>query len=164
MMSNKVVIREVQESDLPTFFEQQLDPTAIRMAAFPSRTREAFFAHWTKIMAQDTGILRTVLFNGEVAGNVVYWEDHDEPKVGYWLGKEYWGKGIATAALLLFLNHVKVRPLYARVAKHNIASLRVLEKCGFIITGGDHFSGADGETVEEVVLRLGPKFARELAN
>jgi RimJ/RimL family protein N-acetyltransferase len=50
---------------------------------------------------------------------------------------------------------VKPRPLYARAAKDNIASLRVLEKCGFTIAGYERgFANARGEEVEEVVLEL----------
>jgi len=160
-MSTEVILREVQKADLPIFFEQQLDPEAVRMAAFPSRTREAFMAHWTKIMARPTGILRTIVFQGEVAGNIVCWEDSGECKVGYWLGKEFWGKGIATAALSVFLRIVTVRPLYALVAKHNVASIRVLTKCGFSIFGEDKFTGPDGKMGEELILRLCPHTGEE---
>ena len=77
------------------------------------------------------------------------------PLVGYWIGKEYWGRGIATRALSEFLNHVTARPLHARVAKHNRASIRVLEKCGFRICGEDRGPfGPDGEEVEEFILEL----------
>ncbi len=144
-MTNDVHLRHVIESDLPIFFEQQLDPDATRMAAFPSRDREAFMAHWAKIMRDETNTLMTILFDGQVAGNIVSWQQDDKREVGYWLGKEYWGKGIATRALAEFLNHVTQRPLYAHVAKHNLASIRVLEKCGFARRGGDD---------EEIILKL----------
>ena len=130
-MTNEVQLRNVIESDLPILFEQQLDPDATAMAAFPSRDRDAFMAHWTKIMADESNILKTIMFDGQVAGNIVSWESSGEWDVGYWIGKEYWGKGIATRALALFLDLVKTRPLYARVVRHNIGSRRVLEKCGF---------------------------------
>src|SRR4029453_19193159 len=73
----------------------------------------------------------------------------------YWIGREFWGRGIATQALAVLLSAVKTRPLYARAAKDNIASLRVLEKCGFTITGYERgFANARGEEIEEVVLEL----------
>ena len=147
-MTNTVLLRDVVESDLPIFFEQQLDPVANQMAAFPARDREAFMAHWAKILADESNILKTILYGDQVAGNIVSWEQPDEGserEVGYWLGREYWGKGIATRALAAFLEHVTARPLYAYVAKHNLASIRVLEKCGFIITGKE---------AEEVILLL----------
>ena len=88
-------------------------------------------------------------------GHIVGWGENGKQEVGYWIGKEYWGKGIATTAMLEFLSFQKVRPLYAHVAKHNIASLRVLEKCGFTITGEDKvFSKALGKEVEEFILIL----------
>jgi RimJ/RimL family protein N-acetyltransferase len=152
-MTNDVLLRGVQESDLPIFFEQQLDPDATRMAAFPSRAHDAFMAHWKKIMAGE-GILRTVVFQGQVAGNIVCWEHAGERTVGYWLGKEYWGKGIATAGLALFLGEVTVRPLYARVARHNAASLRVLQKCGFTVSGERKFPGIDGKEDDEIILTI----------
>lgn len=143
------------ESNLPIFFEQQLDPDATAMAAFPARDRESFMAHWAKIMADDSNILKTILFDGQVAGNIVSWEQSGEREVGYWIGKEFWGKGIATKALAAFLGHVKTRPLYAHVAKHNIASRRVLEKCGFRMFGMEWVLDMQGENkVEEFILKL----------
>jgi RimJ/RimL family protein N-acetyltransferase len=125
------------------------------MAGFPSRTREAFMAHWTKIVADPSIQIRAILFNGEVAGNIVCFEQLGEREVGYWLGKEYWGKGIATRALEEFLTIIETRPLYAHVAKHNLGSKRVLEKCGFTIAGEDRFfSEVFGKNIDEYVLAL----------
>src|SRR5256885_11202306 len=76
------------------------------MAAFPSRDRDAFMAHWARIMSNETGILNTILADDTVAGNVVYWEAAGEPNIGYWLGKTHWGKGSASAALAQFLTRI----------------------------------------------------------
>ena len=84
-------------------------------------------------MADPANILKTIIYDGQVAGNVVSWEHEGELEVGYWLGREYWGRGITTTALKQFLELVSIRPLYAFVVKHNIASRRVLEKCGFVL-------------------------------
>ena len=112
-------------------------------------------AHWARIMADNTVVLKTILFDGHVAGNVVSFERFGEREVGYWIGRQYWGKGVATRALSEFLGHETTRPLYARVAKHNVASLRVLEKCGFTISGHDTApADTGGEEVEEVILKL----------
>jgi RimJ/RimL family protein N-acetyltransferase len=125
------------------------------MAAFPARDREAFTAHWTKILDDMSVTAKAILFNGQLAGNIVSFQQSGTSKVGYWIGKDYWGKGIATKALSQFLGHVGVRPLYAHVAKQNVASIRVLEKCGFTICGeGRDPSSAGGEAVEEFVLKL----------
>ncbi|MBK8823886.1 MAG: GNAT family N-acetyltransferase [Anaerolineales bacterium] len=154
MTKNNVILRAVTEADLPIFYEQQLVPEATQMAAFPSRTREAFMAHWSKIMVNKNGIIKTILFDGHVAGNILSWEQSDKWEVGYWLGKEFWGKGIATKALAEFLDIVKIRPLFAHVVKHNIGSQRVLQKCGFVIAGEDKFAEENGMKIEELILKL----------
>ena len=157
-MKNGVLLRDTTEDDLPIFFEQQLDSEANYMAAFTAKDptdKDAFTAHWAKILSDDTKINKTILLNEQVAGYVACFEQFGEPEVSYWIGKEYWGRGLATKALSDFLGYVKVRPLYARVAKDNIASIRVLEKCGFTISGEDKgFSNARGEEVEEFILKL----------
>jgi RimJ/RimL family protein N-acetyltransferase len=99
------------------------------------------------------------VFRGEVAGNVVCWEHAGERRVGYWLGREHWGKGIASAALSQFLRQITTRPLYARVAQQNRASIRVLQKCGFTICGEDTFQGIDGEPGLEFAMVLEGKSA-----
>jgi RimJ/RimL family protein N-acetyltransferase len=152
---NTVILRDVTEADLPIFYEQQLDPVASQMAAFPSRDRDAFMAHWkNKVMVNENGTVKAIVFDGHVAGNIVSWEQSGQREVGYWLGKEFWGKGIATKALAEFLGYVKTRPLVAHVAKHNIGSLHVLQKCGFVISGEDKFTEESGIEIEEIILTL----------
>jgi RimJ/RimL family protein N-acetyltransferase len=148
----------VREDDLPILFEHQLDPEANRMAAFRPRDRDAFMEHWkTRVLGDETVIAKTVLCDGQVAGNIVSFQSPGSGRreVGYWIGKEYWGRGVATRALSLLVDLVKTRPLYAVVAKHNVASIRVLEKCGFSMAseeiGPPDMPGGD---VEEVLLKL----------
>lgn len=151
-------MREVTEADLPLFFEFQLDPEANHMAAFTAREpsdRDAFMRHWAKIMADDSIVKRAILYNGQVAGSMVRFDQDGKPEIGYWIGREYWGKGIATRALSAFLEVVTERPLYAAAAWDNVASIRVLEKCGFTLTGyGTWFSNARGEEIKEARLEL----------
>jgi RimJ/RimL family protein N-acetyltransferase len=133
-MSNEVRLREVEAGDLPIFFEHQLDPDASRLAAFPTRDRAAFYAHWaTNILGNPTAVIQTILFDGQVAGNIGSWSHDGDRLVGYWIGREYWGKGVATRALAAFLELVTERPLHAHVAEHNIGSIRVLQKCRFAL-------------------------------
>lgn len=158
-MTGQVTLREVKAADLPIFFEQEGDPDAIYMAAFTPENpadRTAFDAHWAKILANTSTINRTIVYDGQVAGNIAHFVMFDEPSVSYWLGKAYWGKGIATQALKLFLEIVTTRPLYARAVKDNIGSIRVLQKCGFVITGEDKgYAHGRGAEVEEYILTLG---------
>jgi len=151
-----VSLRAVMDEDLPILFEHQLDPEANRMAAFAPRARDAFMAHWSKILRDETGITRTVVVDDRVAGNVVSWLERPGRRlVGYWIGRDHWGKGVATRALSEFVGTVTERPLFARVAMHNVASIRVLEKCGFTVTNDDDAGPSDAvDDVEELLLRL----------
>ena len=157
-LTRDLLLRDVVEDDLIVFFEQQLDADANYMAAFTAKNpadRNVFMAHWTKILGDGANVNKTILVGGQVAGNVSSFEQFGEREISYWLGREYWGKGLATEALSKLLGHVKVRPLYARAAKDNVASIRVLQKCGFTISGEDKgFSNARGEEVEEFILKL----------
>lgn len=129
----EIFLRDVVDSDLPIFFEHQADPESSQMAAFPSRNRDTFMAHWQRILADESNIIRTIVYNGQVAGNLVSFLMENKREVGYWIGREFWGRGVATKALSDFLSQVKIRPLYGVAARHNIGSQRVLEKCGFKI-------------------------------
>jgi len=153
-MPTSIILRDVTESDLPILFEQQLDPEATAMAAFPARDHDAFMAHWKKIMAYEKNLIKTILRGDQVAGYILSWEMEGEREVGYWVGKEFWGKGIATQALAEYISIVRTRPLMAHVARHNVGSRRVLEKCGFTVIGEDTYTNPAGIEVEEFVLKL----------
>jgi RimJ/RimL family protein N-acetyltransferase len=152
--ANRVTLRDVTDADLPIFYLHQLDPDANWLVGFVPRDAEAFAAHWSKIRTDAATVIRTILSDGVVAGYAVCFERLGEREVGYWLGREFWGRGIASRAVPQFLRHVAIRPLCARVAKHNPASLRVLLKSGFLITHEGTFTSGDGEELEEFVLTL----------
>lgn len=148
-------------------FEQQLDPDANRMAAFGAADpsdRAAFDARWTRILgapsilgAASIDVRAIETEDGELAGSILLWRDPDlpGPEVSYWLGRTFWGRGIATAALAAFVDEIPTRPLFGRAAADNTASLRVLEKTGFVRVGEDEgWSDRRGATVREVILRL----------
>jgi RimJ/RimL family protein N-acetyltransferase len=156
-----LILRQVMPDDLPIFFENMRDPVAVRMAAFTAKDpddRAAFDAHWARIMAADDVLNRTIVVGDQVGGSVLSYVQEGETEVSYWIGREFWGQGIATAALTAFLAIQTTRPLYARAVKDNAGSLRVLKKCGFAIIGEDKgFANGRGEEVEEYILRLGDK-------
>ncbi|WP_221354954.1 GNAT family N-acetyltransferase [Streptomyces beigongshangae] len=153
----EVVLRPVHDSDLPVFFRQTNDPESARMAAFTVEDpadRDAFEAHWKRIRA-SSAVNRTVLVDGDVVGSAAVYGPPGEREVTYWIDRAYWGRGVATAALRALLAAVPERPLYARAAADNAGSLRVLEKCGFRVTGRDRgFAHARGAEIDEVVLSL----------
>lgn len=147
-----IELREVIETDLKVFYENQTDPEALAMAKFASRDRDAHIASWRRIQADPTCIARTVLLDGQVAGYIGSWLADDRRLVGYWIGREFWGRGIATTAVRALVADVSDRPLYAWVATSNVASARVLEKAGFVLDSPEPVVGEDG--VEESLYRL----------
>ncbi len=153
-MTGDVLLREVTEDDLPILFFQQLDPEATLMAAFPGRDYGEFMNHWAKILSDASGIKKTIITDGTVAGYILSFDMSGERQIGYWIGKEHWGRGIATRALELFLDQEPARPLHAHVVKHNVGSRRVLEKCGFTAVREEK-GVVRGEEAEEVVFLLG---------
>ena len=134
-------LRAVTEDDLPVFYEHQRDPIAHRMAAFSPRERDAFMAHWGSILRDASGVHRTIELDGAVAGFVILF--------GFEGRREFWGRGVATRALAAFLDEVSERPIYAGVADTNVASIRVLEKCGFTVAEANA-----EEHPGEVLMRL----------
>ncbi len=133
----KITLRPVTEADLPILFQQQLDPEAVAMSAYPAKDRGEFMRHWEGIMKNKNMTARTIIYKEKVAGHIICWKEGKyEQRVGYWIEKQFWGRGIATSALKEFLTEVRVRPLFAEVANHNIASQKVLQKNGFALHDG----------------------------
>jgi RimJ/RimL family protein N-acetyltransferase len=101
------------------------------MAVFPARDRDGFDAHWQRVLANPSNVVRVIEAEGEVAGNIGSWEQEGQRFVGYWIGRDFWGRGLATAALAELAEELP-KPLHAWVASSNVGSIRVLEKCGFV--------------------------------
>ncbi|MDP1827950.1 MAG: GNAT family N-acetyltransferase [Archangium sp.] len=149
------MLRETEEGDLPALYEHQRDPEAARMAAFTPRDLPAFLHHWrTRILGDPRVRARTIVVDERIAGFVSSWTQGEARLIAYWVAREHWGRGVATAALAEFVERVDpMRPLDAFVATSNHGSVRVLEKCGFGLVAGSAETGPDG--VEEVRYRLG---------
>jgi RimJ/RimL family protein N-acetyltransferase len=151
--SGSVWLRPVEAGDIEVFFAQQSDPEAQQRANFPGRERQAFFEHWERrVLGNQTGRARAIIVDGDVAGNIVAWWQDGRRLVGFWLGREFWGRGLGTRALSAFVGagQEETRPLYAEAAVQNVASIRALKRCGF----------AELEVIQEgpdefVVLKLG---------
>src|SRR5918911_4110438 len=110
-----LTLREVRDEDLPLLFEQWADPVAAHMAAFTApghMDRETFERRWSRIRADETTLTRVVVDDEDgVVGTIGSWGDPGEREVTYWIGRSYWGKGIATDALRAFLAVETTRPL-----------------------------------------------------
>jgi RimJ/RimL family protein N-acetyltransferase len=143
-MADEVMIRETLESDWPVLFEYQRDPASSAMAGVPAREWDAYVALQQKIRADATGLKWTILYDGRIAGDLMSFLHDGRREVGYRIGQQYWGKGIATQALALFLEVERRRPLYGWVLSSNMGSRRVLEKCGFTVIGDEYEDGVHG--------------------
>jgi RimJ/RimL family protein N-acetyltransferase len=170
-----VRLRPVVEADLPALFEHQREPEGARMAMVNPRSRAEFLAHWeTLLHTPPPGLVaRAIEADGVLAGMVNCFRRPGLPEegalvspagmvegeldfVGYWLARAHWGRGVATRALAALLREVTARPLHARAASSNLASLRVLERCGFALIGYRRSSEGDARfpVCEEALLRL----------
>jgi RimJ/RimL family protein N-acetyltransferase len=157
-MGFEISLRDVLEDDISILFDQQQDPDSNFMAAFISRDpndREAFKKHWAKIIMDDAIFIKIIVIGDRVVGHILSFIMFGKREIGYWIGKEYWGKGIATNAVNEFIEIIGIRPLYAHVAFDNIGSRRVLEKCGFNKVREDkYFAKARGEEIVEYIYEL----------
>jgi RimJ/RimL family protein N-acetyltransferase len=154
----EVALRPIEDSDLDVLFEQMRDPESVRMAAFTAENpgdRAAFDAHMAKVRALPGATNRAVTVDGRLAGSIASFVVDGDTEVTYWVGRSFWGQGIAGRALALLLESVRVRPLFARAASDNVRSLKVLQRAGSAITGtATGFANARNEVIEETILRL----------
>lgn len=150
-----VRLRCVERSDLPKLFEFQLDLEANRMAFTHPRRAEEFDTHWDNILADSSVVARAILADDVFAGCISCFQCDGLDSIGYWIGKDFWNKGVATQALQQFLAEVPVRPLHSRVAATNVGSLRVLQKCGFRFVRHEWSPATDRYIAcDEAVLQL----------
>ncbi|WP_203816649.1 GNAT family N-acetyltransferase [Paractinoplanes ferrugineus] len=151
-------LRAMIDTDLDPLFAMMRDPESMRMAAFVGRdpdNRELFEAHLSRLRANPEVTYRVITQDGAVAGMISSWVTDGETEITYWVDRAFWGQGIASAALTLFLQVVRSRPIHARAAADNRGSLRVLEKAGFkqVNTEISYAEGRHAE-IEEAVLIL----------
>ena len=155
LISDLVSLRNVESNDLLRLWEFQLDPESNQLAVTIPRSVEAFDAHWETALRNPDVTAKAIIVGEVLVGCISCFKEDGLDVVGYWLGKEFWGRGIASRALELLLIEVAIRPLHARVATSNGASLRILQKCGFVVERV-HVPPADDRypECEEAVLVL----------
>ena len=158
MTGPEITLRDVIESDLLTLFEHQLDPAANWMAAFTAKDPsnwDDFKRRWDNILTEPKITKRAILADDQLVGSLVCYGSPTDREIGYWLGRQHWGKGFATLAVRQFIKLIPERPLYARVVKDNPASLRVLQKTGFkVVSETRGYANARQAEVEEYLLVL----------
>jgi len=144
--------------DIHKFFEYQLDEEANYIAAFTAKDptdKAAYLEKYTKLLHNPTVNMQTIVVNNAVVGTVTKFEINDEAEVAFWIDKAFWGKGIATKALKMFLEIETKRPIFGHAAFDNFGSQKVMEKCGFQKIGTEKgFANARQAEIEEFVYRL----------
>jgi RimJ/RimL family protein N-acetyltransferase len=156
--AHEVALRPVEDGDLDALYEQQRDPVAVWMAAFTAENpddRAAFDAHLARVRNSPDMLLRAVTRDGALVGTVGSFVVDRDTEITYWIDRAFWGQGIASRAVVLLLDLVRVRPLHARAASDNAGSLRVLRKAGFQVVGTEiSYANARRTRIEETILRL----------
>lgn len=154
----QIVLRELADDDLDPLFLWEQDPRAVELAAFTRADpgdRAAFDAHKARIRADPTTLDRAIEHAGRFVGTIASYPSELGREITYWVDPARWGRGIASAALLEFLELERTRPLFARVATHNLGSARVVERAGFVPVGTDRgWANGVGREVDETVFRL----------
>jgi len=153
-----IALRPVEDADLDVLFDHGRDPEAVQMAAFTVEDpddRHAFDAHMAMVRSSPGITLRAITCDGRLVGSISSFASGDRTEVTYWIDRGAWERGIASRALELLLTLVPARPLHARAASDNIASLRVLQKAGFTIIGTENsYAPGRHRDIEETILRL----------
>jgi RimJ/RimL family protein N-acetyltransferase len=154
-LTASVSLRDVVVGDLDVLFAQQLDPEVNRIAVTNARSRDSFDAHWATVLADPTRIAKVIVQDGVVLGRISCFRCDGLDSLGYWVAREHWGKGVITRALALLLAEIPHRVLHARVATTNVASIRALQRQGFVVTGQEHAPATDRfPACEEAILVL----------
>jgi RimJ/RimL family protein N-acetyltransferase len=159
--SPQVVLRPTNRGDIPALFAMQCDPESNRLAGTKPRGRADFEARWDEILrvpqAPEVRVTpRAILADGVLVGSINIFPVDGSDAIGYWIDRGHWGRGIATRAVGLLIAEVSTRPLVAHVEVNNTASLRVLERHGFVVVDRQRKQETERYIGSEVfILRLG---------
>lgn len=140
MKPQKISLRQYKSSDLNTHISLLIKNKVYKTEAEAKKSEKAWLQKTLqnyKKKKPDFYVLAITL-NKKLVGNIVAENiDYKNKKleIGFWIGKDFWGKGITTKALRLFLKKLKKKfpkfTIYAKHKKSNIASGKVLGKCDF---------------------------------
>ncbi|MBL7764808.1 MAG: GNAT family N-acetyltransferase [Chitinophagaceae bacterium] len=139
-----IILRNWTEQDAPRLASLANDPdiAANMTDLFPSPYLEEHARGFIQMAnSHDPANIRCIEFEGEAVGGIGIHPQQDiyrkNAELGYWLGKDYWGKGIITEAIRLMLpyafQHWDIERIYARPYGRNLGSQKVLEKNGFTL-------------------------------
>jgi RimJ/RimL family protein N-acetyltransferase len=157
---NHIELRDLDDDDLDAVFEMMRDPEGVAMAAFTADDPDdrAAYDAWIARQRDDRDVLlQVVTENGGFAGTAAVFTVDGDREVSFWIARHAWNRGVATAALRLLVSREPVRPLFARTAAHNVASVAVFRHSGFTeVSRNVAFAPGLGREVEEIVFALLP--------
>ena len=142
-----IEIREYVESDFESYYEWQSDPAIAAFVSWLPKRREESKADLHDAIMQQRAAPRVRYFfavvdsqSNEVVGSVGFTVVEDGVgDCGWFIRRGFWGKGYATEAARLMVaaafGMAGLRHLKASCARGNVASQRVMEKCGFVCVG-----------------------------
>ncbi len=128
------------------------------MAAFTRADpadRAAFDAHYQHVLSDPGNTTQAIEEDGVFVGMIASFAVEGDREVTYWIDPVRWGRGIASGAVRTFVGCETQRPLFARVAAHNLGSSEVLLRNGFVKIGEEtSWAAGMGEDVLEYIYRL----------
>lgn len=167
LRSARLVLRPFRPEDAPRVQLLIDDPDIARNTlTIPHPYPEGMAAAWIdgharKWAAGQAGVWAVCLAGGELVGaaGLRLEPAHRRAELGYWIAREHWGRGLATEAVRLLVDHAFDELGLARVFAHhfpwNPASGRVLEKAGLVREGVLRANvQKDGRAVDNVLYGL----------
>jgi len=142
----RVLLRQLSESDIPALAIQANNKKIwlnLRNM-FPHPYSEENAKQFVAMVGSDKKNTRFAIeIDGRFAGMIGIFPQEDVYKynaeIGYWLGEEFWGQGIGTEAVQQMCSYcfseTETKRIFAGIFSYNAASMRVLEKCGFVNEG-----------------------------
>jgi [ribosomal protein S5]-alanine N-acetyltransferase len=142
LISGNIKLRRLRKSDAPKMAKLANNEKVARNLSdgfhhpFTLEHAKEFIDRY---MTHNAAIVFAISYNGEYAGNISLAIGEDfrrkSAEIGYFIGEPFWNKGIATTAVNLICEYgfkiLDINRIHAGIFEYNIASMRVLEKCGF---------------------------------
>lgn len=148
MIGNRIYLRPWQDEDAPLLYRYASDPDVGPRAGWAPHQSVEESLHiiqtvfrnpttWTIVLKDSDLLVGAIGYGPSCECNLPAREG--EPTVGYWIAKPFWNQGLCTEALQLMVTHIRqTTSIPSLISGHftdNLASGRVMEKCGFVPTG-----------------------------
>ncbi|WP_299270043.1 GNAT family protein [uncultured Psychrosphaera sp.] len=157
-----ISLRQFQTSDAELLVSYLNTPevTQYITASIPTPYTNTDALWWIE-HANQSEYIQAIEYKGEFIGcisaTVGQFEYANSAELGYWIGKAFWNLGITTEAVKQFVELLfgtnKLNRLFVSVVAKNIASIRVLEKNGFVYEGTlKHASHKNGQYFDECLM------------